>query len=437
MATGSAGVTRPERSKAVTTSAVIPGSRSVDHPPRASWRGRRNATALPTSSSARGGLRRPGRSRPPREGQQAQRLDAPTEEPAASCRGGHRSSILSGCILEAFCATRDRSPTRVSRSIIAGSDRSEQGRVGPRGGFLVDPRPLTRPPGILIPAGRRSVIAGGVLPTGGNDGDIVRRRHRAEAHSRRGRTRELGMRFVEPSGAWLAGGSPFAWRTPPTSPGRESRPRHVSSSPRDIHEAISTRSADRYSDPGRTRLMARNARPSADGPSRSGMDGVTIREAHIDLAASRTNPGAIPRPRAPRLGRGGANASNPTSNAHHAPAHTAYETPGTLLEMRAFHGAPPFNRSPEKFRLTHGDGPIARRHESLEIRYPGSSATGSPSSPSSMIPPMHDSSTGRQRCSTRWQHHRSPTRSYPILGCRSLCEQSTANLGRRSASCCR
>ena len=42
---GSAGVTRFERSKAVTTSAVMPGSRSVDQPPSASCRGRRNLTA--------------------------------------------------------------------------------------------------------------------------------------------------------------------------------------------------------------------------------------------------------------------------------------------------------------------------------------------------------------------------------------------------------
>src|SRR4051812_41707385 len=50
--TGSVGVTRFERSKAVTTTAVIPGSlRAADQPPPDSWRERRKATALAVISS--------------------------------------------------------------------------------------------------------------------------------------------------------------------------------------------------------------------------------------------------------------------------------------------------------------------------------------------------------------------------------------------------
>ena len=55
MTAGSAGVTRPDRSRAVTTRAVMPGSRWVDQPPLASCRGRRNATPRSISFAAEAG----------------------------------------------------------------------------------------------------------------------------------------------------------------------------------------------------------------------------------------------------------------------------------------------------------------------------------------------------------------------------------------------
>ena len=98
---------------------------------------------------------------------------------------------------------------------------------------------IATPAARRCPPGSRLEMArvGWVLPMGGNDGDLVRRRHRAQAHLRRGRTGE--SRRISVGSPGLGRRLPFACGTPllrrRRSPAGESHParkRFVGSRPR-------------------------------------------------------------------------------------------------------------------------------------------------------------------------------------------------------------